>query len=116
MQESKDIITEHIKLDSKSPTIFGEANDFLALGKLLCRGDKFLVFMHLKTGKVYIEETFAKEVLGDFLVGLNEVKDDKLWGKLVYAANGYGLTSKAHILDCLKKLNIKIEKVPLLEL
>lgn len=109
-----DYLQDNFKLESKEPLIIGDKEKFLILGKIGCRGDKFVVLISLETGKTYIEEAFTTTALGTFSVGLNYIEDEGLWNSLVYAANSYGLTSSKHILKCLQKLGIKTN-LPLLE-
>lgn len=109
-----DYLQDNFKLESKEPLIIGDKEKFLILGKIGCRGDKFVVLISLETGKTYIEESYATNVNGQFVVGLNYINDDTLWNSLVYAANSYGLTSSQHIIECLQKLGIKTN-LPLLE-
>ena len=106
-QDKGYVMPEHATLVNKTPILFGEQDRFLGLGVMEIRGDKFIVFMDLSDGKVFIEESFATHAMGDFLVGLNYINDDKLWNMCVYAANGYGLTSQEHITECVKTLNLK---------
>ena len=80
----------------------------MALGKLQARGDVFIVFIDLTTGKTYIEEAFASWIGGERVTGLDEVKDDQLWGQLTEAAQKYGLCMVRHIVDCMKKKNVKM--------
>ena|SRR5690349_21758384 len=100
-------MSETISLLSKNTSYVGEQNQFASLGILQVRGDKYMVFMNLEDGKVYIEEVFATHALGDYIVGFKQVEDDKVWSMLVYAANSYGLTSQEHITACIKELNPK---------
>lgn len=100
---------EKINLVTKNPQLAGSNNDYMILGKLEARGDEFIVFIGLNTGKVHIEEAFATQVLGQFVVGLKLIEDDTMWNSLVYAANSYGITQQKHILWCLKKLGIKVK-------
>lgn len=103
-----------ITLVSKEPVLFGQDNRFMTLGKMQARGDTFIVFIDLSTGKTYIEEAFASWVGGDRITGLDEVKDDHLWGLLTEAAQKYGLCMVRHIVDSLKKKNAKMP-MPLLK-
>ena len=98
---------DHVKLINKNPILFGTDNTFMATGLLECRGDKFLAFINLLTGKSYIEETYATELNGANIVGFNEVKDNNLWGTLVYACESYGLFTHKHIIECVNTLGIK---------
>jgi len=78
----------------------------MTLGKLKHRGENFLVFMDVTTGKVYIYEAFAFAALGDLGCGLSEVKTDEQWGMLSAAAQKYGLTSLQHMALCLEVYSI----------
>lgn len=97
-----------VELMSKDPVLFGQDNRFMCLGKLRSRGDIFIVFMDLTTGKTYVEEAFATWLSGDRITGLDEVKDDHLWGLLTEAAQKYGLCMVKHMGDCMKKAGVKV--------
>lgn len=98
---------EQIGLLSKKPSYIGDENKFASLGILQWRGDKFMVFINIEDGRVYIEEVFTAEAQGAFIAGFKQVEDDKIWAMLSYAANAYGLTSQKHIQDCIKELHPK---------
>ncbi len=99
-------MSEKVVLETKRPELFGDNNNFMMLGIISIRGDKFAIFMSLLDGQVYIEETFTAEVMGEFMLSFHEVKDDKLWGILCQAATGLGITSKEHITNCVKQLGL----------
>lgn len=92
---------EHFKLVQKNPLLVGPNNLGLALGLLESRGDKFMVLMDITNGRIHIVEVFAAEAMGKYIAGHKEIEDDKLWAKLVQAANSYGLTSAQHIAYCI---------------
>jgi hypothetical protein len=98
-----------VKLITAEPVLFGQDNKFMTLGKLETRGDKFIVFMDLTTGKTYIEEAFASWVGGERITGLEQVEDDHLWGLLTEAAQKYGLCMVRHMADNMKKVNVKVK-------
>lgn len=97
-----------IKLLSKEPVLFGQDNRFMTLGKMEARGDVFVCFMDLQTGKTYVEEAFAAWAAGQRITSMEEVKDDKLWAMLTEAAQKYGVCMVRHIADNLKKVNAKL--------
>jgi hypothetical protein len=103
-------VSDEIIPKYNDPILFGIENSFMTLGALTARGINFLVFYHLKTGKTYIEEEFHNEINGEFVLGLEEVKDDNLWIALVQKAQSSGLISIANILYCMDKLNISYDK------
>jgi len=97
-----------INLISKEPVLFGQDNRFMTLGKMEARGDIFVCFMDLTTGKTYVEEAFASWVNGERITGMDEVKDDNLWGMLTEAAQKYGVCAVKHIADNLKRVGAKL--------
>lgn len=94
-------MAEHFALVNKEPALVGPNGLGLALGLLESRGDKFMVVMDITSGHIHIVEVFAAEAMGKYIAGYNEVADEKLWAKLVYAANSYGLTSAKHLAYCI---------------
>ena len=66
--------------------------------------------MDLKTGKVYVEETFSTVVNGEHIVGLKLIEDDKLWGRLIFFCEKYKLTNMEHIAACLSACNAKLDR------
>ena len=97
-----------VDLITREPVLFGQDNRFMTLGEMKARGDIFIVFIDVTTGKTYVEEAFASWAGGTKLTMLDEVKDDQLWGLLTEAAQKYGLCMVRHIADNLKKVNVKI--------
>jgi hypothetical protein len=97
-----------VELLTREPSLFETDARFMAVGKMRARGDEFVVFIGLESGKTYIEEAFKTEALGHFIVGLKQVDDDTLWQMLVEAGQKYGLTASRHIGDCIKKLSLRI--------
>jgi hypothetical protein len=109
-------MSEKISLVYKKPILFGKDNNFISLGLMTCRGDKFLCFMDITTCKIYFEEVFPAQVNGEYIVGLKAIEEDDLWNKILYASNGYGLTSVKHIAENLHLHRIKINKTSALSL
>jgi|GEM_PF-3036020 hypothetical protein len=102
-------MAEHFKLLNKEPALVGPNSLGLALGLLESRGDKFMVVMDITTGRIHITEVFATEALGKYIAGYNDITDDELWAKLVYAANSYGLTSAQHLAYCILTTKVETE-------
>ena len=102
-------MAEHFALVNKEPALVGPNSLGLALGLLESRGDKFMVVMDIVSGRIHIVEVFATEAMGKYIAGYNEIADEKLWAKLVYAANSYGLTSAQHLAYCILRTKVDTE-------
>lgn len=102
-------MSEHVSLLSKDPMLFGDNNRFMALGLLGIRGEKYIAFMDLTDGQVYVEETFAHSAGDAKAVTLNYIEDDMVWKLCVYAINAYGLDSRDHITACTVKLGLSTD-------
>lgn len=98
-------MSEKVGLLTKTPSFVGDQNQFISVGIMQCRGDKYMVLLELETGKVYIEEVFATHALGNFIAGFNQIQEDKVWNMMCYAANSLGLTGQEHLSKCIRELS-----------